>query len=408
MERQNLPGNAYYVPPVGQPTVSLKTTVNTRMQLKDRVRGLQTTSHLTESVAVAASDEAPPPIRSYFLRKRFVGHTTYGAAAHIAGTQPTPAPLRVTNKQALGALPAPTPFDAVSNAQASVTYAHGDAPNFYSMVRKVERADDDQRNGLADTRTRSGAALNLRCAAIERKREQHGQFAPPARSFTRAAAGRPNGAPAMAEGAIKFAHVPHRTSSQIEYGTPRDVLRRAQSVQAAVRPMAGSLAADRAMVQSATAKDLFEGTSKSRYDMAAGFMGHIPASAGNVARLKGDEERLRAFSKCVVNFTQPGANSGARLAMKGDNTALLTVGGASLVQAAGAAEEQGMNFVEHGRKAAVRRFFTTGMGDQDHLAADQFCVKHRPLEGVMRHGPASQHSWISTRDLALGNTTKVV
>jgi hypothetical protein len=68
-------------------------------------------------------------------------------------------------------------------------------------------------------------------------------------------------------------------------------------------------------------------------------------------------------------------------------------------QASSSAAEKKINRVECGRKNAVRSFFSRGVGEQDDLVADQFCLRYRPLEGAMRHGAPKDQGWISEQEL---------
>jgi len=393
-----IPGYGGFTAPNVRPELQLKTRVSEHMALKDRVKAIQSIAAAHAATPDPASVAAPT---SFFLQKRHVGHTTYEDSATAFVRSAADVPARAKERESTGTATI-APFSATTTQRAAISYAGGDSPDFFSRVRAVERVDDDNRHSLEDPKTRNGAAKNLRCAAIQVKRENDPRFAPPPQTFTRVPRAGSCAPKKLNSDVTKFTHVPAKSSSQIDFLPPMETAKVADGLLKSIGEH-NRLAADRALVTCATASDLFQGTAKAREEVVSGFMGHVPAHKHNITRINGTEkEKLREFSKCFVTVTHPSANMAKTLLKRGDESPRTMQNRATAITA-GATEERGMNKVEAGRRNAVRGFFTHGVGDQDNVVADQFCVRFRPLEGCMKHGPPSAHSWISDKDLRVGN-----
>uniref|UniRef100_A0A6U4PCQ7 Uncharacterized protein n=1 Tax=Neobodo designis TaxID=312471 RepID=A0A6U4PCQ7_NEODS len=435
----------------------LKTAMSERMPLAERARQAAEDRAAALAAAPTAGQEAA---RSYFLPKRHTGYTTYGEASRAYIRNAADVPARATErgvKAQEASLNVVTPkFEGTTtNKSSTAGYAEEDDATFYSRIRVRERCDDDARHSLEDPKTRSGAAKNLRCSAIQTKRETDPEFAPKPMMFKPVPRVRPNNtvtahgsssqparshsaAPALggtgstqsgnstitkfdasarstasvsATDVARATFVEKSTTQKLDFPDPRTA---AQVASATLGAKKGRtlLAPDRALVEGATSRDLFAGTAKAFEDVASGYMGHVPANPANVARVRGAGDQLRAHMKTVDTVTAPTHNSttsllraklqAAQAAAEQEIGRPLTPKTTSafyVTQAASAADEKRINRVECGRRNAVRGFFTRGVGEQDDLVADQFCLRYRPLEGAMRHGPPHEQSWINDSEL---------
>lgn len=414
-----------YVPPDKRQILSVKTTVSERMSLEKRALqaadAMQSRSFAQTpdfSVSRAATGGGAPATesfnKSYFLQKRHVGYTTYATASQSFVRSATDVPKRITERDFYSdQAEAPRfEFDGTTvTREATQSYAGGDDTAFFSRVRKVERNDDDARHSVEDPKTRSGAAKNLRCSAIQNKREQDPTFAPLPMHFQRVPLVRPN--PLTAAGGAsapigKACLQVAGSTQQLDFPDPRVVAEQARAVLA-FKQGRTLLASDRALVEGASSKDLFAGTSKASEEVVSGFMGHVPANPSNVSKVKGASDQLRAHTKTFVTVTAPKGNSNTSLIrdkLRAAAEAAEKIGDyqpktstAFYQSQAARSDERAVNRVECGRKNAVRGFFSRGVGEQDDLVADQFCSRYRPLEGMMRHGAPGSHSWVSDVDL---------
>lgn len=405
------PGFSGYVPPGDAQVVQVKTHMSERVPLAERVRSIKL--HRAAAMTPDPRTAGPAPGASVFLPKRHVGSTTYSDATNATYVRSAnDVPPRATEHSIIGdstASPAriSTKFNGTTVArEATGTYAEAEDASFFSRVRQTERQDDDARHSLEDPKTRSGAAKNLRCTAIQTKREQNPEFAPKPQRFTPVPRVRPNAMPQSGSSLVKFNHVTPQSTAAHDFRRPVEVVEESQSV---LRDKSRTrLASDRALVECASAKDLFAGTSKSREEIASGFMGHVPAHPSNLHRVRGEKEMLRPFSKTFVTVTAPSSNSMAaviRAKHLNEGVKQPAVTSAEYYQrlSAEAGDERRMNRVEQGRKNAVRNFFTAGVGDQDNVVADQFCTRFRPLEGAMKHGNPRNQGWISEQELRRSN-----
>ena len=400
-----LPGYGGFVPKSEVEVMPDKTAMNKRMPLDQRVTPLQATRRAVSQPA-HTSDEAKSRIRSYFLPKRHVGYTTYTEQStdYVKSAADVPPrakePISESDKQAL------PKFVAKTEKQIATHTANGQVPDYFSRVRKIEKEDDDARRNVTVAPTRSGAAHNLRTVDISRKRENDESLRPPKEEFVRVQKRTPNGLPPPAPcEQVKLTALPPHTSHELEFADPRprmDTLLKT----AATEQM--SKTATKLMTLTASTRDMFEGTAKARSDVIPGYMGHVPAAKSNTQKVKADAEVLRQFSKCSVRLSAPPAvvpgyggycpDSGTELDLsKGALTASQRMQ-ADVVNDVG--HECLMNKRDGtGRKNAVRGFFSSGVGQQDSIIADQFCSRYRPLEGVMKMGPPSQRNWTTEKEL---------
>lgn len=414
MTSKYIPGFGGHVSQMDSRPLLLKTMVSAPMPLKERVLPVQAQRSPATSNGEGRSYPTKSEVKcnNVFLPKRHAGHTTYTASANATIKSANDVPPRANeNTYGSGTKLGTVPFDGTTTQKGmSVNYAFESQSGpaapvaFYSQVRQVERVDDDTRHATDIIPTRSGASKQLRCSAIVDKREFDPTFSPPKPQFVKLDRAKPSAtsvntlakqAPAAN---TRLAALPFpKSSSQVEYTSPAEKASVAKSTLAAKSYT--RLNVDRAIVGAASTGDLFAGTAKAREEVASGFMGHVPASPSNATRLKGDADVLRPFSKSFVCVTKPSANSTTAMNRASLGPGPLKTMQAEALERAATSPERAMNRVEFGRSHAVRDFFTTGVGDSDNVVADQFCMRFRPLEGVMKHGPPDQHSWISDKEL---------
>jgi hypothetical protein len=433
-----IPGFAGYIAPEQQRVLSLKTAVSERLPLAERAK--QAAEAAVRSSSTPGPNSAVP--RSYYLPKRHTGTTTYAEATQAYVRSGSDVPPRANERSFMNTISDDTArnatFDATATTKlATMGYCEREDESFYSRVRVLERRDDDARHSLEDPKTRSGAAKNLRCSAIQVKREHDPELAPEPLHFKKVERARPNatvtnsgimlGAARSASAGPAAVCSPHSFSASssfgkanflasgsthtLDYPDPRTSIANANATLNATMGKT-LLASDRALVENATSHDLFAGTAKAAQDVCSGYMGHVPAHPSNVSRVNGSGDVRRAHTKNFISVTSPSSSSTTSLlrakiaaaaaaaeAIRGRPLTPRTVGEKLLSTGAFARDERAMNRVEQGRKNAVRGFFTRGVGEQDDLVADQFCIRYRPLEGVMRHGGPESHGWISDTEL---------
>jgi hypothetical protein len=429
-----VPGFSGFIAPQQRQVLAMKTGVSERLPLAERAAQA---AHAQQRTS-ATPDPRNPESRfqqSCFLPKRHAGHTSYGEASSAFVRSASDVPIRANERTFMPGVDESAAknvaFTATTtNKESTVSYCQPENSAFFSKVRVLERQDDDARHSLEDPKTRSGAALNLRCSAIQKKREHDPTLAPEPLKFRpverarpsetavgpvprRSASVQPTGAAASFSGSGygKAMFMASGSTQSLDFPDPRNVATSATATFAANQG-ATLLAADRAMVTTATSRDLMAGTAKASADVCSGYMGHVPANPTNVARVRGSGDNLRAHAKSFATVTAPTFNSTTSLlrakiasaqqaaeAMTGKPPTPRTASGYFQQAAAISKDERAMNRVEVGRKNAVRGFFTRGLGEQDDLVADQFCLRFRPLEGAMRHGPPCTQGWISDTEL---------
>ena len=412
-----LPGYAGTVPSASIAPLPIKTAINERPVPRQRSPQRQAAGASVAAVALpsigACLDGSSMQL---FRAKRTTVPTTYGDMAQLTncvtrGSQVPPRmkPVQVSCAESTKGCHVGGTSVAHTMSDAFVTpVLPGGAPvekeTFFSHVRKLEQQDDDVRFSENHITTRSSAAHHVRNVAIRSRRENDSSFVPPAPAVVENTVRRakPTAWTGATDGSSPVCVVTPPSSYHQDFVAPqaKSAIAAATLQQSSRLPL--SLSTDRALIEASSTRDLFDATAKNRPDIASGFMGHVPSSA-NQDRVRGaDHDMLRAHSKCYVNVVAGGTTSGHRMAEAASSPErrAQTVGGFQLEQAATCAPaERAMNRVEHGRQNAVRGFFSAGVGQADPVIADQFCVRYRPLEGLMKHGPASTHGWISDKEL---------
>lgn len=308
----------------------LKTGVNSRVGISDRLPPQEPESTNKWSV------------------KRGVGQTMYTASSNAFISSAADIPTRKKEPR-LGGSSGGRTFVGLTTGQANADayIGGGRDTSFYSRARQVEHHDDSKRHTLDSIPTRSGASHNQRTVDIMRKREENPELKPPKESFSipprRPLNGEP---PKTALEKVRFTYTVPNSSQQIDFQEPSGVLPAHLGQTMNVQR--------RALSETASSRDLFPGTAKSRADILPGYLAHVPSDESNIAKLKGDADILRLYTKAGASVS--GTSSLAKLARMSGRSAddkAKTAQGFYLQQAASATKEKSLNKVLFGKKTAV-------------------------------------------------------
>eukprot|EP01062_Namystynia_karyoxenos_P035756 TRINITY_DN26112_c0_g1_i1.p3 TRINITY_DN26112_c0_g1~~TRINITY_DN26112_c0_g1_i1.p3 ORF type:complete len:200 (+),score=44.04 TRINITY_DN26112_c0_g1_i1:1-600(+) len=161
----------------------------------------------------------------------------------------------------------------------------------------------------------------------------------------------------------------------------------------------------RELSDNATTMDLCQGTPRATRGLRLpGYVGHVPAVRANLMRIHGrpEDDLVRQNARnCILlssgSRTMPGYSGFEPKSVNNDtgmpNRPPPATSAASVQHAAQAGErEKAMNHPDFAKNAGIRRFFTQGGGMTDHTIADQYFVKYRPMEGLLKMGaPADRN-----------------
>mmetsp|Transcript_2723 Transcript_2723/g.5106 ORF Transcript_2723/g.5106 Transcript_2723/m.5106 type:complete len:412 (+) Transcript_2723:42-1277(+) len=159
-----------------------------------------------------------------------------------------------------------------------------------------------------------------------------------------------------------------------------------------------------------TTHDLACGTAKSvASKRIPGYMGHVPSNPSNVQKIRGDEDSLTKFHKANLMLTctndLPGYSGHKPHSIYNDTgralhpDPTLTTTGTTAKYVAEDTIERAMNNRDHAKSNELKAFFSRGEGEDVGQVADSYFQKFRPLEGLMKSGPAAEHAWISEQQL---------
>eukprot|EP01065_Artemidia_motanka_P021430 TRINITY_DN2560_c0_g1_i1.p1 TRINITY_DN2560_c0_g1~~TRINITY_DN2560_c0_g1_i1.p1 ORF type:complete len:474 (+),score=137.92 TRINITY_DN2560_c0_g1_i1:75-1424(+) len=158
------------------------------------------------------------------------------------------------------------------------------------------------------------------------------------------------------------------------------------------------------LASAASTLDLCGGTAKALRGLRIpGYVGHVPASAGNLRRVHaaGSQDLVKQNARNLIllngcSRTLPGYcgfearsiinDTGKPSQMPAEATSSARV--QSRAQAGD--REKAMNRPDYGKAASIRNFFTHGEGMSDNTIADQYFVKYRPMEGLLKMGAPAE------------------
>eukprot|EP00758_Cryptobia_borreli_P002290 Tbor_TRINITY_DN2920_c0_g1::TRINITY_DN2920_c0_g1_i1::g.1201::m.1201 len=312
--------------------LSLKTGVNTRTPLSERLEPIQS---------------KPVDVFKSYSYKKGMDSSTYSQASVGSYVQSATDIPKREKEPGLGVtmdLSERTKY-SVKTAGLNSTYGAveiGCDPTFFSRIRRIEREDDAIRHGLETIRTRSGASQMQRTVDIMRKRETHPDFNPPKEKFSTIQRRSLNGVPhATALEKVRFTYEMPNSSHQNDFRIPMGYLPleldQCNNVQR------------RIISETASGKAMFTGTPKSRADVLPGYMAHVPSNISNFRQIQGDADVLRAYSRSGISIGAPSTSKPQRPL----KDRLLTIQGNALEQAMYSTEEKGLNKVKFGIKTAV-------------------------------------------------------
>jgi hypothetical protein len=313
--------------------LSLKTGVSTRVSISDRLN--------------SAQSEAPAANK--WSMKRGVDQTVYSESTKAFVSSAADIPIRMKEPR-LGAQGSEgSKLFAVTTCQSNTdSYVQGGRdPSFFSRARRAEQVDDSMRHTLDTIPTRSGASHNQRTVDIMRKREECAELKPPKETFMipprRPLNGEP---PKTALESVRFTYTVPDSSQQLDFKQPSSIIPSHLGQKMNIQR--------RALSETASARDMFPGTAKSRADILPGYLAHVPADESNIAKLHGETDVLRAYTKAGASVS--GSSSLAKLARISGRSAsdkIKTSQGFYLEQAASAGNEKSLNKVAFGKKTAV-------------------------------------------------------
>uniref|UniRef100_A0A7S4GFS5 Flagellar associated protein n=1 Tax=Eutreptiella gymnastica TaxID=73025 RepID=A0A7S4GFS5_9EUGL len=156
--------------------------------------------------------------------------------------------------------------------------------------------------------------------------------------------------------------------------------------------------------------DLYRGTAKSvAHKRLPGYLGHVPADPANAAKIRGDADVRNRFHKANLLTTctndLPGYSGHKPISIYNDTgrpmkpEPELTTSGTAAKYVADDEVERAMNHRDHAKSNELKAFFSRGEGEDVGQVADSYFQKFRPLEGLMKSGPAAEHAWISEQQL---------
>ncbi|RNF20916.1 uncharacterized protein Tco025E_03621 [Trypanosoma conorhini] len=320
--------------------VTLKTAVNTRAPLSERVARKQQQRRSEESVSAGSAlhrgihttyDAAYSSVRArtdpsegnyYLTLLRSQGAASAAAAAAAAkGTSPTPkksppppsAPTEEVRGGGNSRFVAPVttihpPSAWETEQQASSREVRPVAPrDFYSTARKLERADDDQRSGLVGNTQRT--------VDIMRKRANNPVLCPAAATYRTFRPVRPrcdtdeSGRPARyCLDIVDCTQLAPPTEEQLGFDAgPLARLPDAATLSQALPVQ------QRVITRMGTSNPLFVGTAKAMETAIPNYTGYAPTHPRNIAALRGnDTDPLRVWSKSFMTLAEHGGGVDSR------------------------------------------------------------------------------------------------
>ena len=310
--------------------LSLKTGVSTRVSISDRLTPAQT-------------DVKP----NKWSTKRGVDQTVYSETSNAYVSSAADVPAR-RKEPRLEVANGETKLFASTTGQTNTdSYVVGGRDtSFFSRARRAEQLDDSMRHTLDTIPTRSGASHNQRTVDIMRKREENAELKPPKETYSIPTRRPLNGEPPRtALESVRFTYTVPDSSQQIDFKQPNTLIPTQLGQKMNVQR--------RALSETASARDMFPGTAKSRADILPGYLAHVPADESNMAKLHGETDVLRAYTKAGASVS--GTSSLAKLARitgRSPSDKVKTSQGFYLEQAASAGQEKGLNKVKFGKKTA--------------------------------------------------------
>eukprot|EP01065_Artemidia_motanka_P033229 TRINITY_DN40207_c0_g1_i1.p1 TRINITY_DN40207_c0_g1~~TRINITY_DN40207_c0_g1_i1.p1 ORF type:complete len:445 (+),score=97.37 TRINITY_DN40207_c0_g1_i1:59-1336(+) len=408
------PGYSGYVPSSEQPPTCSNSWVTQRLPVGSRCRVCQPTkgklsplARQSSPVRSGAADAAQPvDPSSFFLPKRLTESTVYSSdsargSCHEPGRWEYPktkTALLTDSQKKVKKGPLPTPFTACTQYAAAADRLHeGAEPAFFSRVKKAEQDDEESRTaeGVGSCRsTRAGAKEKAPTATRLRRRMQDADFAPPRAAFTQQERRPLLGAEPVAPSEyVKFkGTLSDTSSSRCEYGG-RGFDPRSRYGSTPVENEAN-----------ASTGDLFVGTAKATAGKRIpGYVGHVPHHQNNTGRMRldsGDLVRENARNNILMTSgrkTLPGYSGFEPKSIYNDTgkpneppPGMTSTGAAARAAATG--EESQLNQNEYGKAQGIRKFFSQGTGSADHVISDQYFIRYRPMEGMLRMGAPGERS----------------
>eukprot|EP01062_Namystynia_karyoxenos_P063220 TRINITY_DN5603_c0_g1_i1.p1 TRINITY_DN5603_c0_g1~~TRINITY_DN5603_c0_g1_i1.p1 ORF type:complete len:454 (+),score=119.08 TRINITY_DN5603_c0_g1_i1:82-1362(+) len=409
------PGYQGYVPSFEQPPACANSHVTQRLPVGSRrIASQPTKGHLSplnrsgpRSPADAVPSAQPPADPSaFFLPKRLDNATLYNSES-TRGALREPdeweypktktALLEKTSRKVVRG-PLPVPFTATTlNTVQQEHLDRGKDPNFFSRVRKEEWEEDHQR--LTESGGKATRTSAKECAPshtrLKKRMMPEGSCAPPKGAFV-AQERRPLlGADPVAPGEyVKFkGMLSTETSSQLEYGV------RGSNPQERMGATARDLSAH------ASTGDLLRGTPKQSDGLRIpGYVGHVPQHQDNLKKVKKDEhdDLVRMNSRNMIMMTSAGKTMSGYAGFEPksiyNDTGKPNRPPAAATSSGGAAEraatgpEAVLNANEYGKTQGVRKFFSQGTGSADHVISDQYFMRYRPMEGMLKMGPPADRN----------------
>lgn len=413
---QQVPGYGGFAALWDHRPLPMKTAVSSRMPLAARAAASQhhelpllgtlasqATASTTSGHPLPAGSNASAGSAGYFALRRTTHPTTYMASTEAVCRVQTVVPERMHDRANIATSHMPLRGIPESKLAGHAMVASPEAapapPGFFSQIRKIEQEDDNAR-ALRPARTARAA---LRSHEITYRRETDEQFVPPRENYKAVDRQKIMGLPALQQSLVTqhFSHDPPKPSSVIEYGAPGSNPRLLLSDDFTHTAVADP---PHALLSIEASRDMFVASPKSLADVTPGYMGHVPGAPSNLRRMHhagGDTLKEYVRTAAALGSTNERSKSFTplRSAKRGEVELAKTTVGAAQMQVIAGGPEHSMNATVHGRKNAVRQFFSEGLSQQDATLADQFCSKFRPLEGCMRQGLKASQRWISDKDL---------
>lgn len=404
------PGYSGYVPSSEQPLTCSNSMVTQRLHVSQRRTAAQPQKGMGSPLKADSSGKVPEaqqPVdpSTFFLAKRVDNPTVYSSDAGRAAVRDAafeyPRTKMALLKQSHDNVkkgPLPTPFTATTLAEANCSGLDKAVDkSFFSRAQKVEQEDEDVRKAEgvnSKSVNRTTGRDNLASEKKLQKRLQgEGDFAPPKRAFENQERRALLGAePVSASEFVKFkGAMCDMTSSQREFGC------RGSNPQERM----GANARD--MESKASTMDLFAGTAKSALGLRIpGYVGHVPAHGANAGKMRADADLTKKNAKNLIllstgSRTLPGYSGFEPKSVYNDTgkanappKEATSAGDAANIAAVG--KERELNVNEFGKTQGVRKFFSQGGGAADNTISDQYYLRYRPNEGLLKMGAPAERT----------------
>jgi len=363
----------------------------------------------------SARGSAPSDCTLFFLPKRQPAESVYGSDTRRGAEDDdrssswvyprTKAQLHVASKQEQKSSPdrAPRPFLARTlYEERESCVGSGRDPAFFANLKKRDQTEAERKQAEEKKpSTRSSAAREMDgqlchdsgLAAIgSRKGDRHMPTSTYKVNARRALLG---SEPVSATQFVKFkGALTEMSTNQRDFGC------RGQTPQQRMGSNVHELAIN------ASTMDLAAGTAKTLRGLRLpGYQGHCPAHKSNVAKVTQSthDHLIKKNSRNLIllngtSRTMPGYSGFEPRSIMNDTgrpncpPPHLASSSRSLSLAQAGQREKAMNRADFGKATCVRQFFSQGGGMADNTIADQYFVKFRPMEGVLKTGAPAERA----------------